>query len=87
MKIRITHGSQYVTQEDQDRALAAAQKAFGTQWPEDEAYASYQRQTRWTPGHSCCAAGGAWHHAERAADIALTQGWEDIDGASCELYV
>lgn len=74
-------------EEDRDRAAAAAVSVLDAAGVTiADAYAEYQRQ--WDDLDSTDDMTGLaalWVEAERAADIALTDGWARPDGASCSL--
>jgi hypothetical protein len=85
-----------VSEDDRERAEAAALVVLdraGTTVA--AAYAEFQRQWEWLGTEEAEAAGkcqdyddltglaATWIAAERAADIALTEGWHNPSGASC----
>jgi hypothetical protein len=85
ISINILHGSASVTNEDRERAEAAALKVLGSVEP-GTAYAEYQRQ--WSDLDSTDDMTGLaalWIAAEKAADLALTDGWHNPDGAACSI--
>lgn len=85
ISVNICHGSAYVSNEDKDRAEAAALKVLGSVEPET-AYAEFQRQ--WDVLDDCDRMTGLaklWVEAGRAADVALTEGWRNPAGAYCEI--
>ena len=73
--------------EDEARASTAAEKvldAAGVNYAEAEA--EYQRQ--WLEFDDEAPMTGlalTWIKARQAADIALTEGWHNTDGASCDI--
>ena len=94
--INILYGLANVDDDDRHRAMDAAYavlKAAGT--TDKEAYAEFVHQWRWLETDEAIKTGkcqdydeltglaAVWGEAERAADIALTEGWADPDGASC----
>jgi hypothetical protein len=85
ISITITHGSASVTNEDRERAEAAALKALVGVDP-TTAYAEYLRQFEKLDGHDGMTGLAAlWIDAQKAADMALTRGWMNPDGAFCEI--
>lgn len=85
ISITITHGSASVTDEDRERAEAAALAVLGDTDPAT-AYAEYQRQWIELDSHDGMTGLAArWVAAQEAADIALTQGWHNPAGAGCEI--
>ena len=84
--------------EDKDRAAAAAVAVLDAAGVSaSDAYAEFGRQWEYLGSDEAEAAGLAqdydsltslaaiWAEAERAADIALTAGWADPNGASCSI--
>lgn len=85
ISITITHGSASVQDEDRERAEAAALAVLGDADP-STAYAEYMRQWSELDSHDGMTGLAArWIAAQQAADIALTQGWHNPAGASCEI--
>ena len=85
ISITITHGSASVQDDDRDRAEAAALAALGDADP-SAAYAEYMRQFAELDGHDGMTGLAArWVAAQKAADVALTQGWHNPTGAGCEI--
>lgn len=86
--IEWTHGRPNAgADQDEARASAAAEKvldAAGVNYAEAEA--EYQRQ--WLEFDDEAPMTGlalTWIEARQAADIALTEGWHNTDGASCSI--
>ena len=71
--------------EDKDRAAAAAVAVLDAAGVTiADAYAEFQRQWEDLDSYDGMTGLAAlWVVAEKAADIALTQGWANPDGASC----
>lgn len=85
IRIDILHGSASVTDEDRERAEAAALKVLGSVEPAT-AYAEFQRQFEILDDYQGMTGLAAlWVSAEKAADLALTLGWYSPDGASCSI--
>lgn len=86
IRIDISHGSQFVSDADRDRAFAAATAALAGV---DAAAASaeFDRQVDAALGDTSKLSGLAvtWDRAVSAANRALTEGWHDTDGAFCEV--
>ena len=96
ISINISHGNSEVTEEDRDRAKTAALECLRNRGTTPEAaYEELKRQWAWLETDEAQAQGKSqdytdltglaaiWVEAERAADIALTLGWANPDGASC----
>lgn len=85
IRVEILHGSASVTNEDRERAEAAAMKVLGPVKPQ-EAYAEYQRQFgELDDEKGMTGLAALWIEARNAADLALTEGWYDPNGAACEI--
>lgn len=86
IRIEITHGSQFASPADQDRALEAAIAALGSVDPV-AASAEFDRQVDANLGDTDGLVGLAdvWDRVQSAANRALTSGWRDPDGAACEV--
>ena len=85
IRIDIMHGLSSVGEEDRDRAEAAALEVLGNVDP-SAAYAEYQRQWEILDSRDGMTGLAAlWVQASDAADLALTQGWHNPDGAHCEI--
>jgi hypothetical protein len=85
ISINILHGSASVTDEDRERAEAAALKVLGAVEP-GAAYAEYQRQFEALDDENGMTGLAAlWIAATKAADLALTEGWHNPNGAACSL--
>lgn len=85
--IEIVTGSAFVETEDKFRAQVAAEEFLAKAGiPEKAAEYEYQRQwEEFDVEDPMTGLALAWIEARRAADVALTQGWGDPDGASCEI--
>jgi len=97
ISVQVSQGNASVTDEDRERAEAAALKVLGAfEWRKgqqmqieaEEAYAAYQRHMSdedylRSPRDTILIA--AWEAAQHAADIALTEGWYNPNGAHCEI--
>jgi len=84
--IEILYGNSSVGQDDRDRAVAAAERALGNTDPA-AAYAEYRAQ--WDAADSedhMTGLAALWVSARQAADVALTAGWHDPNGAACSIY-
>ncbi len=86
--IEWTHGRPNTgADQDEARASAAAERvldAAGVNYAKAEA--EYQRQ--WLEFDDEAPMTGlalTWIEARQAADIALTEGWHNVDGASCSI--
>lgn len=86
--IEWTHGRPNTgADQDEARASAAAEKVLddaGVDYAEAEA--EYQRQ--WLEFDDEAPMTGlarVWIEARQAADLALTEGWHNVDGASCSI--
>lgn len=86
IRLEITHGGQFASDADRDRALAAAIDALGSVDPV-AASAEYDRQIDAAMGDTSHLTGlaEAWDRVQSAASLALTEGWHDPDGAYCEV--
>lgn len=86
IRIEISHGSQFASEADRQRAHEAAISALAGV---DASAASdeYDRQVEISLGDTSNLTGLAevWDRAVSAANIALTRGWHDTDGAYCEV--
>lgn len=73
--------------EDKDRAADAAVAVLDAAGIKaSDAYAEYQRQWDELDGmEGMTGLALVWIEAERAADLALTDGWADPNGASCSI--
>lgn len=85
LRIDILHGSASVTDNDRERAKTAALKVLGETDP-SLAYAEYLRQLEALDSHDGMTGLAAlWCAADKAADLALTEGWHNPDGAHCSI--
>lgn len=86
IRIDVTHGLRFVSDEDLRRALLAAQEALGDVDPV-EASAEYARQIEACFGTTSRLTGLAliWARVDSEANRALTEGWCDPEGAFCEV--
>jgi hypothetical protein len=98
ISIDVVTGSEFASATDVDRARSAAEAVLdGFEWRQGdpqqidpaEAEAAYTRHTSdedylRSPRETVLIA--AWSAARAAADAALTEGWRDVDGASCEIH-
>lgn len=83
--IGITHGTASVTDDDKDRAEAAALAVLGDRNPKT-VYAEYMRQWKHLDSHDGMTGDAMlWIKAQEAADLALTEGWHNPSGAGCEI--
>ncbi|MCW3477529.1 hypothetical protein [Limobrevibacterium gyesilva] len=98
ISINVLHGLSNVTDDDKERARSAAQAVLNKAGVRAaDAYVEFQRQWRELGTAEAAAGGKVQHHdsltglaalwilAEQAADIALTEGWADPNGASCSI--
>jgi hypothetical protein len=89
IRIDILHGAASVTDDDRERAEAAALKVLDAlQIDAAEAYEAYKHHTsdedyNRSPRDTILIA--AWEAAEKAADLALTDGWYNPNGAACTI--
>ncbi len=85
--IDVVYGARSVDDEDRDRARAAAARVLNhAGLRAADAYAEYQRQWAEYEDHDMLTGAAAvWRDAEVAADLALTAGWLNPDGASCTI--
>lgn len=86
IRIEITHGSQFVSQQDIERAEVAAIMSLGVDGidtPEKAAAARAEflaaAETGEMPGEM--SKPGPWEKAQQQASIALTEGWHNPEGA------
>lgn len=88
ISVNIIYGS-FVDETDRDRARAAAEKILSDAGlSADSIFAEFQRQ--WLEFDDYDLMHGtalAWVKAEQAANIALTSGWSDPDGAHCSISI
>lgn len=86
IRIEISHGSQFVSDTDRSRALEAAIASLGAV-DAVGASAEYDRQIDAAMGDTSKMTGlaEAWDHVQSAANVALTKGGHDPDGAYCEV--
>jgi len=100
ISINILHGSSSVQEDDRERAEAAALAVLESAGvTPTAAYAEFMRQWEWLGTEEAEAAGkcqdyddvtglaAVWVDAERKADIALTDGWHNENGASCTISI
>lgn len=76
-------------EEDIDRAIAAAESVLDAAGVNYElAYSDYLHKEKYVGNPDEYDGPAAlWLKAQSAADIALTQGWHDTEGAHCFIYV
>ena len=87
--IEVTYGNRHVRESDLNRAEAAALQYLADHGETPlSAHTEFQRQ--WTALEDSCqdysyltGAALVWVDAGSAADVTLTDGWHDPDGASC----
>ncbi len=85
ISINILHGSASVTDEDRERAKAAALAVLGDVDPA-AAYAEFQRQFELLDGiEGMTGLAALWERADSAANVALTDGWHNPDGGACSI--
>ena len=85
--IEITHGIRSVTEEDRDRAKLAAAAVLNRHGV-TAAAAEAEYQDQWDEFDDEAKMTGLahlWIMARQAADIALTEGWADPNGAFCSI--
>jgi hypothetical protein len=100
ISINVVHGTSYVQDDDRERAEAAALavlEAAGV--TPAAAYADFVRQWQWLATDEAEAQGkyqdyddltglaAIWIEAEKKADIALTDGWHNQNGAWCTISI
>lgn len=98
ISINILHGSRSVGDDDRSRAEDAALAVLDTACVTvADAHGEFRRQWEALGTDEAADAGRSqdydsltglaalWVEAERAADVALTQGWATPDGASCSI--
>lgn len=99
ISINILYGAAECDADDIDRAKAAALAVLDSKgFAPATAYAAFQAEWAYLETDAAIDAGlcqdydclrdeqsVAWVEAERAADIALTEGWARPDGASCSI--
>lgn len=85
--IDILHGNRSVTDEDRERAIDAAEAVLAAaETTRDLAAAEFRRQwEEFDDRDMLTGLARVWIEAEDAADLALTEGWANPDGASCAL--
>lgn len=85
--IEIIYGSRSVDDEDRDRAkLAAAAVLNRAGVLAADAAAEYRRQwEEYDDEERMTGLALVWIEARQAADLALTEGWANPDGASCSI--
>lgn len=80
-----THGAPRDPAADEARAIAAAQAVLGDADPA-EAHRAYEQQlAQLGCDDGMTGLAELWRRAGAAADVALTDGWHDPEGASCTL--
>ncbi len=83
IRIEITHGNSSVQEDDLDRAEAAALEVLGNRDIE-AVYREFQRQWDVFDSYDEMTGDAAlWVEAEKAANVALTKGWHNPNGAGC----
>lgn len=98
LKIIVLNGWKVVMQEDKDRAIRAATEFFFKAGINpSEARAEFVRQmaelavheppNRMPDRDKLTGIAATWHAAEKAANVALTEGWMRTDGATCMVTV
>jgi hypothetical protein len=87
INIKILHGNRSVSDDDRSRAKDAALKVLeSASVTVADAYAEFQRQWAEFDDYELMTGMAAvWIEAEQAADLALTAGWANPDGAFCSL--
>lgn len=87
ISIDVVYGARSVDEEDRDRARAAAATVLNQAGLRAaDAYAEYRSQwSQHEDNDLLTGAAAVWHAAEMAADLALTKGWLNPDGASCTI--
>jgi hypothetical protein len=85
--INILYGASSVTEEDRQRAECAALEVLDRAGVSSEtAFAEFQRQwAEFDDYENMTGHAALWVEAEKAADVALTQGWRDPSGSSCSI--
>lgn len=85
--IDIHYGNSQVTNDDRYRAEDAACAVLDAKnITPAAAYAEYQRQWELLDDEDGMTGGAViWVAARRAADLALTLGWANVDGAACSI--
>ena len=83
IRIEITHGNSSVQEDDLDRAEAAALEVLGNRDIE-AVYREFQRQWELFDNYYETTGDAAlWVEAEKASNVALTEGWHNPNGAGC----
>jgi hypothetical protein len=87
ISLEVTHGSRSVDETDRDRAKRAAAEVCNRAGViAADAAAEYRRQ--WEEYDDEAPMTGlalVWIEARQAADVALTEGWANPEGASCAI--
>lgn len=85
--LEITHGSRSVDEDDRDRAKRAAAAVCDKAGVlASDAAAEYRRQwEEYDDEAPMTSLALVWIEARQAADLALTEGWADPNGASCSI--
>lgn len=88
ISLEILHGSQFVKDDDRERAENAALEVLDNADVDPKlAYAEFQRQwAKFEDYEAFTGLAKLWVDAENAADIALTEGWHNSAGAACSIY-
>lgn len=86
--IEIVYGARSVDEDDRDRARQAAADSLNAAGVRaEDAFAAYKDQwEEFDDEDQMHGLALAWIAARSAADIALTEGWADPNGASCSIY-
>ena len=91
VEIHFLSGNHEVTDDDRERAVAAAEAVFAKHGTTGNACsAAFMEWWETTDNQDYDDSAGlaaVWVEAIRAADVALTLGWARPDGASCTLVV
>jgi hypothetical protein len=82
--VRVVSGASFASDDDRNRAEDAALTVLHGVDP-SEAYAEFKRQVEAVNDDEYTGLAALWWDAQRAADVALTEGWIDPEGAFCEL--
>jgi hypothetical protein len=99
ISVNVILGNAYVDDDDRDRARAAALavleaqgftatgafSAFVAEWAYLETQEAIDEGRCQTYDDMLIPASLAWIEAERAANLALTEGWANPDGAACSI--
>ena len=87
-RIKIIHNSSLVEDDDVERAIAAAEDVFAFYGTSAKAaFSEFEWQRKELGFEQIGGLAEAWTEANKAADLALTEGWTNPGSISCEISI